>query len=73
MKSPVTALVRDPKPGDYVLFKYAGSWTPGRIINTGNVQRVAIQRPDAVTPKLRRSVYWRNRTQIFEVPHGYRR
>jgi hypothetical protein len=66
MKTPTTPKTPDPAIGDIVLFKYAGHWVRGEVASIGNPRRVALRRPDAGTARLRRSVYWRNRTQLYQ-------
>lgn len=64
--TPTTQKTPNPALGDFVLFKYAGHWVRGTVVSIGSPLRVAVKRTDAVTAKLSRAVYWRNRTQLYQ-------
>jgi hypothetical protein len=69
MSGPGTALFRDPKPGDVVLFRHSGGWRRGIVLEGERPGRLPIKREAAPTPREAKRVYWRNRTQLFE-PFG---
>lgn len=69
MSMPGSALFRDPKPGDVVLFKWHGGWRRG-IVQTGERPgRLPIKKEAPATPREAVQIYWRNRSQLYE-PFG---
>lgn len=69
MGMPGTALFVDPKPGDVVLFKWSGGWRRGIVQAGERPGRLPIKKEATATPREAKTIYWRNRTQLFE-PFG---
>lgn len=60
--------IENPKPGDLCFFKHGGGWRKGCVLSTPEGWlRLSVRLLEAPTPKLRRSIYWRNRSQIFPI------
>lgn len=55
----------DPQPGDIVLFRYSAGWRRGEVVAEGSTLRVPVRRIEAATPRERKRIYQRNRTQIY--------
>lgn len=67
-KPPNTPRITNPRVGQACLFKYSGTWTRGEIRYIIDDRRVSIFRPLAPTPRLRKSIYARSLTQLYEAP-----
>lgn len=56
----------NPQPGATVLFRWRGAWVRGLVVGEGDELRLPLRREDGPGLKARR-IYWRNRTQLFEI------